>query len=302
MFTEADPNKPMPESIFQWSYVEYVGQWPNELWAIARKSGGTGYPSASALVRWSGGAWHAVFYDPDIVWAGLTVKHHALVFRSFFQDCDATTAMMASLPGCPHGVKGFRAFDPDGKSATDVPALPAWLATAAWYARPEVAALPSGEVFLSRIYGADLPQKTQHLLVHWTEARARGTVKWFGDPHENFSGALKVQTTGQVHVVAIYNGLGYRREGNSWKQWSLPPDTTDVFADSTLWASTRVGKLWCSRNGDEWQEVTLGLPAGKDRVYIKNVWRGTTATLYVVVYIGTHKSMFRVRDVTRCQQ
>ena len=297
---EADPMKPMPESIFQWDYVEYVGQWPNELWAIARKAGGTGYPSASALLRWSAGAWHAVFYDPDIVWAGLTPKHHALVFRSFFQDCDATVAMQSSR-GCPHGVSGFQAFDADGKFATDAPQLPPGLAPAAWSVRPEVAALLGGEVLLSRTGGKDLPRKIQHLLVHWTEPQARGALEQLHDLPEDFSGALKVQSTRQIHVVSTYPGSGYRREGSSWKPWSPPPDTTDVFADSTLWAATREGKLWCSRNGDEWQEVTLGLPAGKDRVIIKNIWRGATATLYAIVFIGADTRMFRVRDVTQCR-
>jgi len=300
--TEADPTKPMPDSIFQWVYVEYVGQWPNELWAIARMPGGTGYTSASALVRWSAGAWHSVFYDPDILWAGITPQRHALIFRSFFQDCDATVAMQSSLRGCPHGVTGFRSFDTDGKFATDAPKLPLGLAPAAWYVRPEVAALPGGEVLLSRSGGKDLPRKVQHLLVHWTEPQARGAIERLPDLPEGFSGALKVQSTGQIHVVSTFPGLGYRREGSSWKPWSPPPDTSDVFADSTLWASTREGKLWCSRNGDEWQEVTLGLPAGKDRVIIKNIWRGATATLYAIVFIGADTRMFRVRGVTQCQQ
>jgi hypothetical protein len=289
--TQSDP-RAAPEP---WLYVEYFGQWPNDLWAIA-----TGGGQGASLVRWSGGAWHPVTYYLDILWAGLTAKRHALVFLSFNQDCDPTTPEQASAPSC-HGIKGFRAFDADGKSAADVPALPSWLAPGAWIFRPEVAALPSGEVVLSRRSGPDLPHKTQHLVVHWTRPQARGTIQWISDPEESL-GTVRVQTAGQLHIIVESRGYGYRLEGKAWKQWHQPSGTRGIFADNTLWTATTDGDLWCSLNGDEWHEVPLGLPAAKDRVNVLNVWRGTMTTLYVVVDIGSGSRVFRVRDVTQCQR
>jgi len=290
---KAYPSYADPEAEPIWDVDHYFGQWPDGIWAIAKNAF-----EACALVRWSSGSWRPVFSHSDIIWAGLTANGHALVFLSFYRQCYADD-LSPSMPNCPHGVQGFRAFDADGKPATGAPVLPSVLAPGAWKVRPEVAALPNGEVILSRLSGPELPRKSQHLVVHWTQPQARGTVQWLGDPHEDFRGSLTVQSTGAIHVVSDTN-YGYRREGTSWKQWKEPPGSLNIFADQTLWSVTREGELLCSRDGDEWQEVWLGLPTAERPATIRHLWRGTATTLYVVADIGSASHVFRVRNVTQC--
>ena len=117
-------------------------------------------------------------------------------------------------------------------------------------------------MIVSRGPGPDLPRKNQHLVVYWAQPRVAARVDWLGAPDE-FSGTLKVQSNGTVHVVS--NAGGYRREKREWKHWSAPDGTLDVFADDVLWAKTRRGEILCSRNAANRSGFTHCNGLGVDR-------------------------------------